>query len=54
MSEKNHSFLYSKVTSSKAWMQQLKKLDLQMQMKPVKQEVIVYQTTEAWDLEYKE
>ena len=28
-SEKNHSFLYSMVTSSKAWVQQLKKLDLE-------------------------
>ena len=42
------------VTSSKAWVQQLKKLDLQMQMKPVEQQVIVYQKTEVCDLEYKE
>ena len=42
------------VTSSKAWVQQLKKLDFQMQMKPLEQQVIVYQKTEACDLEYKE
>ena len=39
------------VTSYKAWVQQLKKLDLQMQMKPVEQQVIVYQKTEGCDLE---
>ena len=42
------------VTSSKAWVQQLKKLDLEMQMKPMEQQVIVHQKTEACDLEYKE
>ena len=42
------------VTSSKALVQQLQKRNLQMQMKPVEQQVIVYQMTEAFDLEYKE
>ena len=41
------------VTNSKVGVQQLKKLDLQMLMKPVEQKVIVYQKTKASDLEYK-
>ena len=44
------------VTSFKAWVQQLEKLDRfsKCRCQPVEQKVIVYQKTEACDLEYEE